>query len=243
MRDPQVVGMPTVVITSLTATGTPASGPSASPAARRSSTSAAAARAPSPSTCRKAWTASSTAAIRSRCASVTSTALTSPAARAWARSSAERRTRETSATAQTSSSRMRGTRKRPPSAAGAASSACIRGQARGHDVGARDVGQRQRVAGGRHIGGGHLRHVGHRRQDDVELAGQVCQLVVGEVETGQASQVGHLVRRDRSHGVRSRPGCGQVPHPRRERHKPDVVTWTTHTWGTMRACPTCCVSS
>ena len=34
MREPQVVGMPSVVKTSLTATGTPASGPSCSPAAR-----------------------------------------------------------------------------------------------------------------------------------------------------------------------------------------------------------------
>src|SRR5680860_1499753 len=36
--DPQVVGIPAVAITSLTATGTPASGPSGSPSARRSST-------------------------------------------------------------------------------------------------------------------------------------------------------------------------------------------------------------
>src|SRR5204863_498604 len=69
-----------VVKTSLSASGTPASGPSTSPAARRSSTARAAWRAPSAATCRKAWTASSTSPILARCASVTSSADTSPAA-------------------------------------------------------------------------------------------------------------------------------------------------------------------
>src|SRR3984957_8769037 len=82
MREPQVVGMPTVVKRSLTATGTPASGPSGAPVRRRSSTSAAWASALSAATCRKACTRSSTAAIRSRCAWVTSVADTSPAVRA-----------------------------------------------------------------------------------------------------------------------------------------------------------------
>src|ERR1700683_3414199 len=41
MLEPQVVGMPTVVNTSLTATGTPASGPSGAPLPRLASTSAA----------------------------------------------------------------------------------------------------------------------------------------------------------------------------------------------------------
>src|SRR5687768_13324505 len=45
--EPQVVGTPRVAITSLTAIGTPASGPSAVPAARASSTARAAASAPS----------------------------------------------------------------------------------------------------------------------------------------------------------------------------------------------------
>src|ERR1700754_4588810 len=48
--DPTVVGTPLVVSTSLTATGTPASGPSSSPAARRVSTARAASSAPSVST-------------------------------------------------------------------------------------------------------------------------------------------------------------------------------------------------
>ena len=50
--DPHVVGRPRVVMTSLTAIGTPAMACSDSPAARRRSTSSAWARAPSASTCR-----------------------------------------------------------------------------------------------------------------------------------------------------------------------------------------------
>src|SRR6266704_3502317 len=91
--DPQVVGTPLVVNTSLTATGTPASGPGLSPAARRASTAAAAASAPSESTCRNACTRSSTAAIRSRCARVTSTDETSRAAISAASSAAGLRIR------------------------------------------------------------------------------------------------------------------------------------------------------
>src|SRR4051794_36842016 len=55
--DPQVVGTPSIVMTSLSASGTPASGPVSSPA----STRLAWASAPSVSTCRKACTLSSTA--------------------------------------------------------------------------------------------------------------------------------------------------------------------------------------
>src|SRR5205085_8126970 len=54
MRDPQVVGMSAVVKTSLTATGTPASGPSGRPAARAASTARAAASARSAGTSRNA---------------------------------------------------------------------------------------------------------------------------------------------------------------------------------------------
>ena len=82
MREPQVVGMPVVVNTSLTATGTPASGPSGSPLPRRASTSAAWASALSAATCKKACTRSSTAPIRSRWDRVTSVAETSPLASA-----------------------------------------------------------------------------------------------------------------------------------------------------------------
>ena len=74
IREPQVVGSPAVASTSLIASGTPASGEAARPAARRSSDGARpAASAPSASTCRKACTSPSTAAMRSRWAWVTST--------------------------------------------------------------------------------------------------------------------------------------------------------------------------
>ncbi len=96
--------MPRVAITSLTAIGTPASGPSRSPRAREASTRSASASARSAATCRNAWTplplarpsssrSPSTAAIRSRWARVTSTAETSPAARAAPSSAAVRRVR------------------------------------------------------------------------------------------------------------------------------------------------------
>lgn len=78
--EPTVVGTPSVVKMSFSASGTPASGPSFSPFARLASTARACASAPSRSTCRKALTFSSTAAIRARCASVTSTAVSSPEA-------------------------------------------------------------------------------------------------------------------------------------------------------------------
>lgn len=78
--EPTVVGMSWVVKMSLSASGTPASGPSFSPAARLASTARACASAPSRSMCRKAWTFSSTASIRARWASVTSTAVSSPEA-------------------------------------------------------------------------------------------------------------------------------------------------------------------
>ncbi len=78
--EPTVVGTPLVVKMSFRASGTPASGPSFSPRSRLASTSRAWASAPSRSTCRKAWTFSSTASMRARWASVTSTAVSSPAA-------------------------------------------------------------------------------------------------------------------------------------------------------------------
>src|ERR1700742_4393277 len=72
--DPQVVGMSTVVNTSLSASGTPASAEgNRSPAATVSSTAAAADSASSAATCRKALYRSSVAAIWSRQAWVIST--------------------------------------------------------------------------------------------------------------------------------------------------------------------------
>src|SRR5690242_20901820 len=77
MRLPAVVGMPVVVNTSLTAIGTPARGLRTVPCLRSSSMVAACSSAWSAAMCRKAWTRSSTAAIRSRWAWVTSVAETS----------------------------------------------------------------------------------------------------------------------------------------------------------------------
>ena len=91
IREPQVVGRPRVASTSLTAIGTPSSAEAGVPAARRASDSAAWASAPSASTCRKACTAPSTSAIRSRGAWVSSTEVVSPAARAAASSAADLR--------------------------------------------------------------------------------------------------------------------------------------------------------
>ncbi len=78
--EPTVVGTPWVVKMSLSASGTPASGPSFSPRAFFSSTARAWASAPSRSMWRKACTFSSTASMRARWASVTSTAVSSPEA-------------------------------------------------------------------------------------------------------------------------------------------------------------------
>lgn len=76
--DAQVVGMSVVVKMSFNAIGTPASAEAGSfPPASELSTAAAASRACSPATCRKAWYSVSTAAMRSRCACVTSTEDTS----------------------------------------------------------------------------------------------------------------------------------------------------------------------
>ena len=90
--DPAVDGMPSVQSTSLIATGTPASGPSLSPAFRCLSIAAAVASA-SAFRCRNAWMSPSTAAIRSRCAWVASTLETSPTASSAASSEASSRVR------------------------------------------------------------------------------------------------------------------------------------------------------
>src|SRR5882757_4846784 len=76
--EPQVVGMSEVASTSLSASGTPASGEAGSfPLASAASTSAAAASAGWVATCRKACTTGSTSVMRSRWAWVASTADTS----------------------------------------------------------------------------------------------------------------------------------------------------------------------
>jgi hypothetical protein len=69
-----VVGRPRVTNRSFSATGTPASGPGSPPRAISASISPARASAASAATCRKAPMRGSAAAMRSRCAAVTSRA-------------------------------------------------------------------------------------------------------------------------------------------------------------------------
>src|SRR5258705_181006 len=76
MREAQVVRTPLVTITSLTATGTPASAPSGSPAASWPSTRRAGASAGSRQKCRKTAYWSFSASASRRAASASSTALT-----------------------------------------------------------------------------------------------------------------------------------------------------------------------
>ncbi len=118
---PAVAGMPACTTMSLSASGTPASGDAGvAPAALASSTARAWASADSVETCRNACTAPSTASIRSRCARVTSSALTSPllieAGECLGRHSGQ-------LAAHCSSPRICGTRNRPSSTAGAPASA------------------------------------------------------------------------------------------------------------------------
>src|SRR5919199_2259168 len=211
IRLPQVVGRPLVAITSLTAIGTPASGPSRSPRARAASTRSASASACSSATYRKAWTPSptarpvssrcpSTAAMRSRCARVTSTAETSPAARAAPSSAAVRRVRSLVMLSGTS------VLLEDPRHAeallghlGGAGERLLRGQAGPRFVGPGDVGQRHRVGRRRHVVGGDLADGGHRVEDDVELAREPVELGGTQVDAGQGREVRDLVARDGGH--------------------------------------------
>ena len=89
-----MVGASVVTMTSLRASGTPASGEAgASPASRRLSTSSAAANAASAPMCRKALSSPSVSAMRSRCAWTTSREVTS---REWIFSASSAADREVS---------------------------------------------------------------------------------------------------------------------------------------------------
>src|SRR5215470_112120 len=191
--DPQVVGMPRVTITSFSASGTPASGPSRSPAARWSSTVLAAASAPSGSRCRNAPSRASTAAIRSRWAWVTSTAEVSPPATAAASSTADMVTRSRTSGLLVQDARhpeavVLGRRRRGEH--------LVAGQRRADLVRAEHVGQRHRVRGRRDVRGDHLLDPGHRLQDHAELAGEHVQLLLGHRQPGQPREVRHLVTGD-----------------------------------------------
>src|ERR1700729_1766597 len=212
--EPQVVGIPMVVNRSLTATGTPASGPSGSPALRLASTSRARARASSAATCRNALTLSSTAAIRSRCASVTSTAETSPAAIAADSSAA---VIVMSSSMSLFPSGFLGQDPRHLEALqldlGRAAERLFRRQAGSRLVVAEHVGQAGRVRGRRNAFRRYFLHLRDRRDDLVELRGQVVELFVAEREPRQPGQVGHLVT-----------GNGHAHNPRARRAVPVMIT-------------------
>src|SRR6266508_106201 len=95
--DPAVVRTPLVTSTSLSASGTPASGPSGSPRSLAASTSAASCSACSPVTVRNAFSRSLVARMRWRADSVAATAVASPAANRAASSWAVRSARFTGA--------------------------------------------------------------------------------------------------------------------------------------------------
>ena len=91
--EPKVVRIPFVQVRSLCATGSPCSGPSASPRATAASAASASRRAASGSSVTMALTAGLTSSMRARCASSTSTAEISRAAIARASSAAVRKQR------------------------------------------------------------------------------------------------------------------------------------------------------
>src|SRR3984957_14952394 len=168
--EPQVAGAPTVVNRSLTATGTPASGPSGSPVARLRSTSRAWASPSSGFTCRNALTLSSTAAMRSGSPWVTSAADTSPAETAAASSAA---VFVVSSLIAGSSLLDQDPRDLEPLQLhrGRPGQGLLRGQAADWLVGAEDVGKAGRVRGWRDAVRRDLLHLRDRRDDLVELRG------------------------------------------------------------------------
>ena len=201
--EPQVVGIPTVANRSLTATGTPASAPSGSPAARLRSTSRACAQGvvrghvqERPAPC------SSTAAIRSRCAWVTSAADDLAGGHGGGQLGRGLRDQLAQSVFPHSSTRIRGTLNRCSSTAGAPRQRLLRRQAGSRLVGAEHVGQAGRVRGRRDAVRRDLLHLRDRRDDLVELRGKVVKLFVAEREPGQPGQVSDLVAGNR-HGAPS----------------------------------------
>ena len=206
--------------TSLTASGTPASGPSCSPAARRGVDRGAPRRARRRR--RRAGRrarAPSTAAIRSRWAWVDLDG---------GRPRRRRRPRPSSAAVQpgqvgrrrplTSSSRIRGTRKRLGSAAGAPASASLAGQARARLRPARKT----LVSGsGCDVGGmssAATSPTWATAEDHVELAGEPVELVVGRASMpGEPGEVRDLVAGDRRHADM---GSSEVGRGRRSSARP-----------------------
>ena len=194
IRDEHVVGTPRVQRLSFRTMGTPASGPGSSPRADRGVDRVGARRAPTSAMTRlHACSSGSRAAMTARCSSTTSRADRAP--RATPSRDLERGH---------GSSRMRGTRKRPSSAAGAIASTSVASQARAHVVGPQHVDERQRVRGGRHPVGVERRDLCGVLEDHVELLGEALELVVGEREPGKVRDVLDIGTREAGHAVESR---------------------------------------
>ena len=142
----------------------------------------------------------STASMRSRWARVTSTDETSPAwmRRASSPASGDQLVVPRRCAPLSSSPRIRGTRKRPSSAAGAPGQRGLAGQRGLRGVGAEHVRLRHHLRRRRDV----VRDVAHRRDrvhDRVDLARERVQLVVGHREAGQAGEVGDVVAGDVGH--------------------------------------------
>ena len=210
---------PSVVMTSLSASGTPASGPSGSPAARCASTRGRLARRRPSSTCRKACTLSSTArdpvevglgdldGARARRMAI--------AAAVSAAVSASQVGRGTGALTPPPRG-CAGTRKRPSSAAGAPESACS-WVSPGRTSSARITlvsGSACEVGGTSAVS---IADPGDGADDRVELAAEVVELVVVERQPREPGQVGDLVAGDRHaaaaarHAGRAILGSGPAP--------------------------------
>ena len=182
--------MSSVVKMSLSASGTPASGPSCSPA-RGACVDGAGLRERGLARRRagRRATFGSTSAMRSRCAWVDLDG--GDLAGGDQRGRARRRSGDQSlmppppGSAAPGSGRPRRRARRTAPARGV--------EAGPHLVGTEDVGQRQRVRGRRYVFGGDLGDAGDRADDLVELAGEVVQLFVGQLQPGQPGEVSDLL--------------------------------------------------
>ena len=100
------------------------------------------------------------------------------------------------------SPRIRGTRKRRSSTAGAWASTSSRSSDGRRIVGPEDVLQGQRMGGGLDTGGVEGGHLGGVVEDHGQLAGIEIELLVGQFDPGQAGHVGGVVAGElvRAHG-------------------------------------------
>src|SRR5438477_5121393 len=211
MRDEHVVATPRVQRLSFRATGTPASGPGSTPAATCRSTSSAAASASSISTLLNACSAPSPDSTSDSASSTTSRAPRSPdrteaaTARAVTATAPHPFGREIGC----ADNQLRAQNGKGSSGfaqdAGDAKAAVLGGRRLGEhlvavealvgDVVAQDVGERQRVGGGRHARGVEGGDVGRVLEDGAQLLGEPLELVVGDVEAGEPRHVGDVVSR------------------------------------------------